>query len=60
MEARSVIGEIGTQTNQPVAGKSGDGLINIVLRVQELLLGLGFISWCLFDHIFSDSNFFFT
>jgi hypothetical protein len=40
----TVIGEEDTQTNQPVPGKTGNGLINIVLRAQELLLGLSFVT----------------
>jgi len=59
VKARTVIGNICTQTNQPVPWKTGNGLINIVLRVQELLLGLcfccrGFFSRCLFFTEFID------
>lgn len=44
MKTRAVIGEEDAQTNQPVPGKTGNGLINVVLRAQELLLGLSFVT----------------
>ncbi len=44
MKTRAVIGKKDAQTDQPVPGESGNGLINIVLRAQELLLGRVFVA----------------
>jgi len=44
VKTRAVIGKKDAQTDQPVPGESGNGLINIVLRAQELLLGLSFVA----------------